>query len=142
METPPRKAKLIVVGGVEVEVKYLDDRTERVKVRQLAVKSMDRYLEVFGNEAEAIALFCERDQAWVESLTPESFDAIIEKIEELNLPLFRNWYRRLMARSEIMNPGLVKQAQETAAAAVDESVKSAIASASTTSARSSASDAD
>lgn len=132
---------LVVVGGAELDIKYLDGREERVKVRQLTVKSMDRYLEVFADESAAIELFCEKEKGWADRLSPESFDALIEKAEALNLPLFRNWYRRLTARSDIMNPGLVERAQKAASAAIEASVSRVTRSASTTSAPSSESDA-
>jgi hypothetical protein len=104
-----------IAGGVEIEVTYQDGHTERVKIHQLSpIKDFQRYLEVQNNEIEEVELYCRRQSGWAESLTPESFDAIADKGQELNLPLFRNWYRRLKARSEAMNPGFFTRAIKSA----------------------------
>jgi hypothetical protein len=103
-----------IAGGVELEVEYLDGRTERVKVRQIRPIERQRYLDCFNDDSASIELFCGKEKGWADTLTPESFDLVADKGQELNLPLFRNWYRRLKARSEAMNPGLLAKAEETA----------------------------
>lgn len=99
-----------LVGGVELDIEYLDGRPERVKVRHLPMRQMERYLEIFNNEAACVELFCDREKGWADTLSPDSYGAIADKGQELNLPLFQNWFRRLKARSEAMNPGLVERA--------------------------------
>lgn len=103
-----------LVGGEELDIRYADGREERVKVRVLPVKERERYLEVMNDEAAQVELFCAREKGWAETLAPESYDAIADKGQELNLPLFQNWYRRLKGRSEAMNPGVLAKATENA----------------------------
>lgn len=103
-----------LVGGVEVDIEYLDGRPERVKVRYLPMRQMARYLEVFQDEEATVELFCDKPKGWASTLCPDSYTAIADRGQELNLPLFRNWYRRLTARSEAINPGFLAKAQSEA----------------------------
>jgi hypothetical protein len=100
-----------VAGGVEIEVTYEDGTKEFVKVRQIKIiKEFDAYLRAQDDESAEVELVCSKPKGWAETLTAESFDAVAEKSQELNLPLFRNRYRRLQARSEAMNPGFMGKA--------------------------------
>jgi hypothetical protein len=118
MDEPPSALSEVqkVAGGVELEIAYEDGRTERVKVRQLSpIKDFDRYLAAMQNdEADSVELYCGREKGWAETLSAESFNAIANKGQELNLPLFRDSYRRLKARSEAINPGFLEKATSAA----------------------------
>lgn len=106
-----------LIGGEELDITYLDGRAaERIKVRVLPVEERHRYLETMNNEAAQVELFCAREPGWAAKLSAESYDAIADKGQELNLPLFRNWYRRLNARTEALNPGLRERIEEKAIA--------------------------
>jgi hypothetical protein len=106
-----------IAGGVEVEVTYDDGNKERVRVRQVKIiKEFDAYLRVQDEEGAEVELVCDKPKGWAETLTSESFDALAELSQELNLPLFLKRYRRLKARSEAMNPGFMEKAQRDIAA--------------------------
>ena len=103
-----------LIGGEELDVKYADGREDRVKVGILRVKARERYLEVMGDEGAQVELFCGREKGWADRLSAESYDAIAEKGQKLNLPLFQNWYRRLLERSEAMAPGEFERNRQAA----------------------------
>jgi hypothetical protein len=125
MDTPPSTLTDVqkVAGGVELEVTFEDGHAERVKVRQLKIiKEFDRYLAVQDDETAEVELVCDKPKGWAETLAPESFDRIADLSQELNLPLFRNRYRRLRARSEAINPGLAARIEKEAVDRVSEAV--------------------
>lgn len=152
---------LVVAAGVELDIEYLPESyfepaeltellpelrallgtKDRALVRKFRAKSMDRYLVVQGNEGAAVELYCNRPRGWSDILTPESYTAIATAGQELNLPFFQGWYRRLKAAGEAMRPGLDRKVEEIAVAEVQRRVEEAVASAPTTSAPSSVSDA-
>lgn len=114
--TPPALTDVQkVAGGVEIEVTFEDGRKERVKVRQVKIiTEFDAYLRVQDDEGAEVELVCDKPKGWAETLTSESFDAIAELSQDLNLPLFLKRYRRLKARSEAMNPGYMEKAARAA----------------------------
>lgn len=98
---------VLAAGGVEVEIEYRETgQKEFVKVAQLPVRSMERYLRVFDDEEKAIELFCGKQDGWAALLTAASHNELIEKGQEINFPLFEGWYRRRMARAELLSPGV------------------------------------
>jgi hypothetical protein len=111
---PSNNGLVLVTGGVELQVKFQDENlpSEIVKVRQLPIRHMDKYLACFDDEAKAIELFCDKPEGWADSLTPASHNELIEKGQELNFPLFDGWYRRRMARAEMLSPGLTERLKE------------------------------
>jgi len=113
---------ITALGGAEIEITYRDGGKETVKVRQIPVRHMDKYLLAIDNEPVAVELFCGKPAGWSDSLTEESFNAIAEKGQDINLPFFGPWLRRRMKRIEVMKPGF--------AATMESVIKSAIESAS------------
>jgi hypothetical protein len=120
-ETPPTQSgSPSAARGVELDISFLDGRSERVIVRRLPIRQMSVYLDCFQDEAASVELFCDQEKGWADKLTADSYTAIADKGQELNLPIFGNWYRRLTARSEAMNPGLLKKALDAALAKIQE----------------------
>lgn len=83
-----------LLGGVEIEVEFLDGTKETVKVRQLPVKDLGRYLSVLDDEYKTAALFCDKPADWVDRLTNGSFEAVIDQGEELNLDFLSRYVDR------------------------------------------------
>lgn len=114
-------------GGVEIEVRFQNAEVETrnaefqgpsgtdsalpvprsalVKVRQLPLRLMPAYHRVKDNEAESIELFCDKPAGWADTLTPESFEAVLAKGEELNLDFLSSYSRRKANRMEKIAPG-------------------------------------
>jgi hypothetical protein len=117
-----------LLGGEEIEAIRLDGKTERVKVRQLAVELYPKFLVAVGDEIAMIALYCDRDAEWVRSLTTESFNAIADKGRDLNLPFFRSWLKRGLEWTEALRPGSIeklnRKVDEDMAAAASRSLAS------------------
>jgi hypothetical protein len=99
---------VVVVGGEDIEVAYLDGRTETVKVGFVPLKAMDTYLSAMGDDERAVELFCGRDAGWAASLTPKSQLEVFVKGQGLNLPLFETWYPEFQKKMEILRPGYIK----------------------------------
>ncbi len=99
---------ITVLGGVEIEVEHRDGSKETVLVRQLPVKDMQRFWSGLNNEAASIELVCERPEGWHEKLKPESYQALADKAQEINLPFFRPWVRRQIRWQEAASPGVIE----------------------------------
>lgn len=121
---PAQKSDELVtaLGGAEMEITYLTGGKETVKVRQVPVRHMEKYLLAIDDEPAAVELFCGREKGWSETLTEESFNAVAEKGQDINLPFFGPWLRRRMKRLEVLKPGF--------STSLDSVIKSAIESAS------------
>lgn len=89
----------ILNGGAEIEVTLNDGRTEKVKVLDIPVRRRAEIGEAIGRgETEEVQLYTGRKLDWIDSLTPESFDKIIEEGHRLNLTKGTAW---LKARARI-----------------------------------------
>ena len=93
-------------GGEELSVSFKDGTADTVRVLQLDVDSWPKYSLIANKEKRAVELFCNKPEGWAETLAPESFDRVIEKGEEINLPFYERWCRRMDRRNEIFNPGI------------------------------------
>jgi hypothetical protein len=72
--------------------------TEEIKVRQLPLLEYERALPLLDDEFALTALFCSRDKAWIGTLAPESYEALLAKAREVNeLGFFAYSRRRLEA---------------------------------------------
>jgi len=103
-----------LLGGQEINVTHLDDSIETVKVRQLTIKDMPRYMACFEDVEKAAELFCAKPSGWAETLTRESFMEVITAGEALNLD-FLEWHaKRSQARREKVMPGLTEKIMNAA----------------------------
>jgi hypothetical protein len=96
---------VVVMGGEELEVVYTDGEKETVKVGIVRTRHMDKFLLALDNEPSAVDIYCGKPPGWNERLTEESFNAVAEKGQALNLPFLTPWLRRRMARLEAVKPG-------------------------------------
>lgn len=84
----------ILMGGREITVAHADGRTETIKVRKVPIRHLDRLGRAWGKEAEEVAVYADRKPEWVDTLTDESFEQIIEIGRELNEVPFAKWFKR------------------------------------------------
>ena len=103
-----------LLGGQEINVTHLDGTTETVKVRQLPIKDMPRYMACFEDEEKTVELFCAKPSGWAETLTRESFEEIITTGEALNLDFLERHAKRSQARREKVMPGLTEKIMSAA----------------------------
>lgn len=103
-----------LLGFVETDVLHIDGQTERVRVRQLPVKDMPRYLAVLEDEPATVELFCDKPKGWAETLTPEAFNDIMTKGEGMNLDFLAQHAARVQRRREKIMPGFQEKILEAA----------------------------
>lgn len=96
-------------GGESFSATFCDGHIEEVFIRQLPVKLYTKFLGVLGDELRMVEVLCDKPQGWAEELTPESFDHIAAKGDELNQDFFYRWARRNLARQEKLMPGLAEK---------------------------------
>ena len=82
----------VILGGEELTVKTRDGESHRVWVYQLPVRRITRWAQLnYGGmdaEPELVELYADKPQGWADTLTLESYDAVLAKGEELNRPTF------------------------------------------------------
>lgn len=104
-----RVRQAVVTAGETVEVTHLDGKTEKVRVRLLPLRLLPDYQRHSGDEAAAIALFCDKLVAWTDGLTVESQLKLLECGEALNLDPLSRFVERQSARNERLLPGMTGQ---------------------------------
>ena len=70
------------------------------------------YLRVFDNETETIELVLKKEPGWADLLTPESHAALMDQIQELNLPFLAGWAQRRMARGKALQPDFTERMEK------------------------------
>jgi len=97
METTEQKTQrddlVTVMGGVELQVTMQDGSKEAVKVRQIPISKLQDFSMAvgFGNMADAIEFYCDKEKGWGDRLSYNSAKIVLEKGCELNLPFFAIW---------------------------------------------------
>lgn len=90
----------VLLGGIDLPITKLDGSTESVKVLQLPIRRMGDYLAAIEDESKLVELFTAKEPGWSDTLSDESFVAIITKGEELNADFFFPWCARRLNRSQ------------------------------------------
>lgn len=84
-----------IYDGSDLMVHYSDGRSECVKVRKIPRKDFAQYASLMSDEESECGFYVEdKDSDWANSLSDESFDAVLEKGQHLNFPRFISWYER------------------------------------------------
>lgn len=90
------ESEILNEGRVEVEVKLLNGKTERVTVKKVGYRHMSD-LGMAGSDPGKTALLYIEDQKdldWIDSLEPESVADLIDEGDKVNLPLLKRWFDR------------------------------------------------
>jgi hypothetical protein len=103
--TTPNDKMQTLLGYSEVPVTFATGETATVKIRQLPVRLLSAYLLKIDDEAGAVELFTNQPEGWADTLTLESFEAILKEGERLNSESFFAWLRRRVERQERIAPG-------------------------------------
>jgi hypothetical protein len=110
----------MILGGEEMTVKKRDGSEEQIRVREFAVSELAKYAAVIDDEAKTVEMLCSKEPGWADALTRESFTAVIEKGDALNLDFMTAWSTRRLARTRKilpdMNSKLMEIAKQSAAA--------------------------
>ena len=65
-------------GGTDLKATLRSGEKETVKVRELPIKDIQRYMSVFEDEARTVELFCDKPEGWADTLSRGSFEAVID----------------------------------------------------------------
>jgi hypothetical protein len=98
-----------LMGGKELSVTLEGGTTETLTIRQLKVKELPALMESLDDESAQAALYCDKDGAFVDSLTRESFEAVILAGEEANADFFFRWAERQLKRMERLMPDVLEK---------------------------------
>lgn len=91
-------------GEAEVTVTTREGKTEKVKVRTVKYRELFKYLELEDDEAALAEFVTGKEDKWVDNLTDESINAIVDKGRELNHPRMVIWLRRRNKMTEKIKP--------------------------------------
>ena len=94
-----------ITGGRDIVAKYQDGTTETVRIKQVSIRQMDKYLATIDDEPGRIEFSVGKDAGWADKLTLESHTELIEAVEDVNSNSFFGWLRRRIARQEKLAPG-------------------------------------
>jgi len=94
-------------GGAEYTATMQDGTSEETLIRQIKLKDYRKASGVWGDEFAMVALYCDKPQSWVESLSPESYEHIATEGARINQPLFGYCARTeaaVMQRARVLAP--------------------------------------
>lgn len=78
-------------------IRYRDSTEDVVKVMMLDyLHAIPRYALALGKNVEEIKVLTNKDQAWAESLSDDSVEAIIDEGRRLNFPRSARYLKRQM----------------------------------------------
>lgn len=99
------KNSLQAIVGKDVEVSHLDGTKENVKVHFLKVSELGEYAKAFEDAATCVKLFTRKAIDWVDNLTHESADKILEIGHEMNSDFLARSVARNSELREKVIPG-------------------------------------
>jgi len=108
------KDLVMVAGGVDIDVQVVGGKTEKLRVRILAVDSMQIYMALIqaNDEGGLIDLFLDKPSGFFKTLTAKSQADVIELGEELNADFMMRCAARVKARREKLTPGFEEKAMK------------------------------
>lgn len=97
----------ILADGSMVTVKFAAENTqdEVVKVWKLGMADMPILANAMGNEASEIAVVTKKPVAWVQGLSDDSFETLIEEGRRLNFTRFSRYWKRQTDLLKAMGQG-------------------------------------
>ena len=98
-----------LLGGLPLKVTYQDGSSEELTIKQLPVKQMLPLLKAIDDEPAMAELFCGKPEGWSASLTPESFELVVEEGDKLNRDFFVRWVQRRQRRMKSLVPGITEK---------------------------------
>lgn len=107
-----------VLGGEHVKVSFRNGSLETVWVYGPAIRTAQRWMELdasgFNGEVLKVEeVYCRKPEGWTDGLTPESYEAVLAKGEELSRP-FYDRARQRAAEAEGLWAGVFRDKQRLA----------------------------
>lgn len=102
-------------AGKTAKVIKVDGTEEEVKIRQVPLKDYKKGFTICEDEISRVGFICAKDEAWVYSLTPESYEMLAVETEKVNTHFFAFCARQqqeLTARINQMRPEIAQAAIE------------------------------
>ena len=103
-ETQPPTPLATVLGGIHLQARFRDGKTETVLVRELPVRELPSYARALDDEAKSVELLLGKPEGWADWLTNESFLEILTKADELNVPFLAAFLKRKIERARRATP--------------------------------------
>jgi len=85
-------------GGREVIVTFTDGTTGGIFARQIPIREYDAAFKRSEDEIGLCALVVQKPVEWIYTLCPESYEALVQAVEEVNAKGFFVWSQRQGAR--------------------------------------------
>ena len=86
-------------GFHPITVVLEDGKTMEVKVRQIRLREYQKAFRLMDNEPALVALVTQQTQQQVETWSPESFEAVYTKLQEVNAAGFFTFAARQFERA-------------------------------------------
>ncbi len=103
--------KLIALNsGKTVQVTKIDGSVEDVSVRLISITSYTQMASLMGDEAALVCAVCDRAGEWLDSITPASYEKLVEAFQATNGEYFSRWVERRIKMTQLMAPGLLEKA--------------------------------
>jgi len=94
-----------ITGGRDITARLTNGTIEAVRLRQLPVRLLPKYLETIDDEPARIELVADKPKGWADGLTLASHEELLAASEALNSDTFFAWLRRRVERQERLAPG-------------------------------------
>lgn len=109
---------VILAGGVELPVELRDGSTQTVKVQQLSIRNLEKWVNLMGREPEQVELCCSQDEGWADSVVTTDYEKLVDLMERLNRPTLDRWMVRVQGSiglaSDLFQRGLAARKQAEA----------------------------
>ncbi len=104
-----------IYDGQDIEVTLQNGTRETVKVRKVPLRQLQLLGSAWGREGDEIRIYTQKTDAWVDTLSEESFEEIINIGRNLNEGPFAKWVKRNSRALSVLGED-VNQKMMTAAA--------------------------
>jgi hypothetical protein len=87
--------------GCQIQVQHLDGSTEWIKVRRIPRNEFVQYaqtLATVADETDECAFLAGKTAEWINTLTDDSFEAVMQEGRRLNFSRFEPWWHRQVAK--------------------------------------------
>jgi hypothetical protein len=96
-QTPELSSDTIINGRRRVVVKFLDGRPEEIHVKLIPISKLAEFIDNIGSVPKVIAMATGKDEAWIDSLSPDSVFELDEIARTMNDPQIARWAARQRA---------------------------------------------
>ena len=117
----------VLNGGAYVEVQHLDGTKEKLFVRKVSLKTLPLYASAFGTEGKEALFYAGNghSEEWLENLTLESCEALIQEGRRLNFPPLERFRDR--QRQALKALGIADETEAAVERAVQEQIRAVAA---------------